>query len=125
MTISERIKLVRGDMSRRAFGDSIGVSGSVVQNIEEADTRLKGGVPEHIVRLISNTYRVRYEWLKYGDGEMYTKETPPEQAEKLIAEYAPNESEFAKSIIRAFAYMSDGEWYRLKDIIEKIRSERD
>ena len=124
MTISERIKIIRGDMSRREFGETLGISGSVVQNIEEAETRLKGGVPEHILRLISTTYKVRYEWLTNGDGEMHVTENPVEKAERLIAKHAPNESEFAKAIIRAFISMPDSEWERLRNMIEAIKKER-
>lgn len=123
MTISERIKDVRGELSRREFGETLGISGAVVQNIEDAENRLKGGVPEHILKLICNTYKVRYEWLKYGDGEKYIIESPSEKAERLIAEHAPEESEFAKAIIRAFISMPDSEWVRLRDMIETIKKE--
>lgn len=123
MTISERIKEVRGELSRREFGETLGISGSVVQNIEEAETRLKGGVPEHILKLICNTYKIRYEWLKFGDGDMRMDETPAQKADRLIAEHAPEESEFAKAIIRAFITMPDSEWIRLRDMIETIKKE--
>lgn len=123
MTISERIKEVRGSLSRREFGETLGISGAVIQNIEDAENRLKGGVPEHILKLICATYNVRYEWLKNGDGEKYLIETPTQKADRLIAEHAPEESEFAKAIIRAFITMPDSEWVRLRNMIETIKKE--
>lgn len=129
-TISERIKMVRTmatdkKLSQEEFAHSLGLKRGAVANFEDAENRLKDGVPEHILRLISNTYHVRYEWLKNGDGEMTVRESPQEKADRFIAKHASKETEFAKAIIRAFVTMPDSEWIRLRDMIETIKKERD
>lgn len=127
-TISERIKFVRENakgkkMSQEDFAKSLGMTRSNIANLEDAENRLTGGVPEPTLLLICATYKVNYEWLKYGSGNIFDSESPAEKADRLIAEHAPEESEFAKSIIRAFVTMPDSEWIRLRDMIEAIKKE--
>ena len=128
-TISERIKLVRQNaagkkLSQEDFAKSIGMTRSNIANLEDAENRLTGGIPDSTLLLICSTYKINYEWLKYGVGEMFDSDSPIETADRLIAEHAQQESEFAKAIIRAFVTMPDSEWIRLRDMIEAIKKER-
>lgn len=122
MTISERIKYVRmnqpgGKMSRAAFGEKMGMSGSIVQNIEEADVRLKGGVPDSTVRLICATYHVNYLWLTEGEGPMMEEE----DTDAMVDRCMQGETEWAKSIMKAFCRLPDEEWVKFRDLIEEIK----
>lgn len=124
MTTSERIKYIRlnqpgGKMSREAFAEKLGMTAAMIQNIEEADTRLKGGIPDSTIRLISATFNVNYFWLTEGRGDILM----PMDTDMLVEKYMPNESEFAKSIMKAFAKLPDEEWTRLRDMIEQIKKE--
>lgn len=69
MEVSDRIKKIREDfkMSRAAFGDALGVSGDVINNIE----RGRVNISDSILKLISKTYRVNYFWITEGLGEPY------------------------------------------------------
>lgn len=71
MTIGERIKYIREDlnMSQTKFGDSLGVSRDVVNNLERNRTKTTN---DAILRLICKTHRVNYFWLTEGVGEPYT-----------------------------------------------------
>lgn len=124
MTISERIKHIRmnqpgGKMSREAFAERLGMTAAMIQNIEEADTRLKGGIPDSTLKLISATFHVDYRWLTQGIGDM----SLPMDTDQLVEKYMPNESVFAKSIMKAFARLPDEEWIRLRDMIDQIKKE--
>ncbi len=69
MNTSERIKIIRKDlgMTRAVFGDTLGVSGDVINNMERGRVKLQ----EHMLRLICKTHNVSYLWLVNGIGEPY------------------------------------------------------
>ncbi len=67
--MNERIRLLREDkaLSRAAFGEKLGVSGDVINNLERGRVEPK----DHIIKLICAEYSVNEEWLRYGTGTMY------------------------------------------------------
>lgn len=79
-TIGERIKELRlsfnPKLSKRAFGEKIGVSMDVINNLELDRIR----ITDDRLLLIAKTYGVRYEWLKTGELPMY----PPESDDFLV-----------------------------------------
>lgn len=69
--MNERIRLVREaeGLSRAAFGQRLGLSGDVINNLERGRVDIK----DHIVKLICSEYNVQESWLRTGEGEMYCK----------------------------------------------------
>jgi len=66
MTISERIKLIRGSLSQSDFGAQIGVSQSAVQNYES------GQIPKgDVLQRIRQKFKVNIDWLLTGEGKPY------------------------------------------------------
>lgn len=66
--INERIKHLRNDilnLSRAAFGQRIGVSGDVINNLERGRVEIK----EPIIKLICSEFQVDYIWLTTGEGD--------------------------------------------------------
>lgn len=66
--INERIKHLRNDvlnLSRAAFGERIGVSGDVINNLERGRVEPK----EPIIKLICSEFHVDYIWLTTGEGD--------------------------------------------------------
>ena len=82
LTIGERIQYIRKDlnMSQKTFGDTVGVSRDVVNNMEHDRPEAK----EHMLRLISKTHNVNYFWLVEEKGDMYL--SPPEIITNEVAE---------------------------------------
>lgn len=122
MTTSERIKYLRlhhpnGKMSREAFGKKLGISGPSVQNIEEAETRLKGGVSESMLRLICATFHVNYQWLTEGKEPMFLAM----DADSLVDCYAPNESPYFRACVRGAIGLSDEDWRKFRDFVDDMR----
>lgn len=70
--MNERIRILREDnkLSRAAFGEKIGVSGDVINNLERGRVDVKN----HIVKLICSEFSVNEDWLRNGTGPMYTQE---------------------------------------------------
>ncbi len=66
--MNERIKQLRNDvlhLSRAAFGERIGVSGDVINNLERGRVEVK----EPIIKLICSEFHVDYIWLTTGEGD--------------------------------------------------------
>lgn len=117
-TINERIKKTRieAGLSQRAFGDGIGISGPSIAKIESGENNPS----EQTVLLISNTYKVNYQWLKDGIGPMYL---PPDTDDELVDAVMAGENEFAKKVFRVFAKLDDAGWQVIKRIVEELSQE--
>lgn len=69
MTQGERVKLIRKDlgMTLEQFGECLGVQRSAISKIERGERNLT----DQMVKSICREYRVNYDYLIYGDGEMF------------------------------------------------------
>ena len=72
--INERIQQLRKklDLSRRAFGEQLGVSESVIVNIE-FDRLKRPDQKEPLYKLICEKFNVNEAWLRTGEGEMFVQ----------------------------------------------------
>ena len=125
MTVSERIKYLRlnqpgGKMSREAFGQKLGITGAMVQNIEESETRLKTGIPDSILKLICATFHVNYQWLAEGKEPIYADL----DADSLVDRYAPDESEYFRAAARGMMGLSNEAWIKLRNFVEDMREKQ-
>ena len=96
MEIHERIKELRKKhlkMSQTAFGERLGVSRSVINNIElnvlaRPDQKLS------LYKLICSEFNISEEWLLNGTGDMYASNEAEYSA--LIDRVMTGQNEFAK-----------------------------
>jgi len=67
--VNERIRILREQLklSRVAFGENLGVSGDVINNLERGRVPVK----EATIKLICACYGVNDRWLRTGEGEMF------------------------------------------------------
>ncbi len=74
MHTGERIRFLRKELklSQKEFATKIGISQNFLSEIEKG----KKQPSEKVLRLISHTFNVSYEWLKEGKGEMFVKPKP-------------------------------------------------
>ncbi len=121
MTIGERIRQVRKNsdakMTQQAFGARLGVSMAVVTSYELN----RVSPPEPTIRLICSTYGVDYDWLKYGEGEMY-----PANEDAVLAaldDLMTSENEETKALIRALARMDEKELAAINKLIRTLKEE--
>lgn len=116
-TIGDRIKLLRKELhlTQVEFGETIGITGSGVSQVEANASRLT----EAAIKLICATYKVNYEWLVDGLGDMWQGRS----LEDLVEQYMAGESPLAISIMKAFVRLPDEEWTRLRDMIDTIKKE--
>ena len=80
--INERLKEIRTslNLSQREFSKRIFISQSLYADIEFGNVEPK----ERFIRLISSQFNVNLDWIKTGNGEMFTASPPDMRLEYLI-----------------------------------------
>lgn len=113
--MNERIKQIRREfgLSQAEFGKRLGISDAAVSKIESG----KNTPAETTIKLICSEFRINYQWLTEGTGPMSSHDTTTDD---LVDQYLPDESEFTKSIMKAFAKLPDKEWTKLSELINEI-----
>jgi len=82
MTTNERIKHLRITlkMSQAEFAQAVFISNSYIAELENANRK----VNDRIIHLISLTFGVNEDWLKYGEGNIFFT-TPSEKLQRLVS----------------------------------------
>ena len=101
--LSERFKQLRYELgkSQTEFGAGIGVSRSVINNIERGVTEPSDVFLNHICVI----YNVNREWLETGEGEMFDKSEQLDETAKLIESIS--DSPAMRSLLATWAQLSD------------------
>lgn len=85
--INERIREIREylKLSRNDFGERLGMSGDSINNLERGRVVIK----DFIIKLISQEFNVDENWLRTGEGSMFTLELDEDTVlvEQLLNEY--------------------------------------
>lgn len=68
--MNERLKAIRDSlgMSRATFGEKLGISGDVVNNLERGRVDIK----EDRIKLICSIFGINEKWFRTGEGNMYS-----------------------------------------------------
>lgn len=119
MEVHERIRILRKEvlkMSQEAFAERLGVSRSVIKNIElnalaRPDQKLS------LYKLICSEFNISEEWLLNGTGDMYASNEAEYSA--LIDRVMTGQNEFAKNIFKTFALFDEADWEALRRMIDK------
>lgn len=119
MEVYERIRILRKEvlkMSQEAFAERLGVSRSVIKNIElnalaRPDQKLS------LYKLICSEFNISEEWLLNGAGDMCASNEAEYSA--LIDRVMTGQNEFAKNIFKTFALFDEADWEALRRMIEK------
>ena len=116
-TFGERIKQLRKELhlTQVELGKLIGIQGASVSQIEANAS----GMTEAAIKLICSTYKVNYQWLTEGQGEMMQDLS----LEDLVDRYMAGESPLAVSIMKAFVRLPDEEWVKFRNMIDRIKNE--
>lgn len=117
LNIGERIEILRKDlsMSRRVFGERLGVSESVIVNIEY-DRLKRPDQKETLYKLICKEFNVNEEWLRTGEGEMFLPLTKNQLITEFAADLVMEDNTFKKRLFEALAKLSESEW----EVLEKL-----
>ena len=118
-SINERILSIRKalSLSRAAFGQSLGVSGDVIKNLDYNLTEPKPA----FIELICRTYNINRVWLENGEGNMFNDLSRDEEiAEYIGSVLADEDDSFQKRLISALSKMSVEEWEVLEKLVTRL-----
>ncbi len=88
MTQGERIKEIRKtlNLTLEKFGEKLGVGKGAISNIEKGNRSLT----DQMAKSICREYNVNYDYLVYGEGEMFS-ELPKTILDELCLQYGLND----------------------------------
>lgn len=121
LNIGERIEILRKDlsMSRRVFGERLGVSESVIVNIEY-DRLKRPDQKESLYKLICKEFNVNEEWLRTGNGEMFVPLTRNQLITDFTANLIMEDETFKKRLVEALAKLDESDWEVLEKLAESL-----
>ena len=101
--ISERFKQLRDELgkSQTEFGAGIGVSRSVINNIERGVTEPSDVFLNHLCVV----YNVNRAWLETGEGEMFAPTTEQAETARMIESISDRPA--MRSLLATWAQLSD------------------
>lgn len=119
MTQGERVKLIRAELNLtlEKFGDRVGVGKAAISKIEKNENRLS----DQMIKAICREFNVNYDWLVYGDGEMFS-ELPKTILDELCRAYDLDEID--RKLIQEYIKMNKQSRQVLKDYIMRIISDK-
>ncbi len=124
METYERIRELRKSLhlTQTEFGERLGVSLSVINNIEynrlsRPDQKLS------LIKLMCKEFGVNEEWLLTGEGEPFPKKTRHDEIADFINSLAIDDNSFKARFIAALSRMSEEEWLLVEKVVKEVASD--
>lgn len=115
MTQGERVKEIRTALSLtlEKFGEKLGVGKTAISKIEKNERSLT----DQMSRSICREYNVNYDFLMYGDGEMFS-DLPQTVLDELCMQYGCDEDD--RSMIYEYLKLDASDRRVLKNYIRNV-----
>lgn len=115
MTQGERVRKIRKELglTLEKFGEKLGVRKTAIFKIEKGEVSLT----EQMTKSICREYHVNYDYLIYGDGEMFD-DLPQTLIDELCVQYELDGLE--KSIIESYLSLNSSEREAIKNFVRGI-----
>lgn len=116
--MNTRIQQIRktAKMTQDEFADKIGLSKNFVWMIEKGERTPS----ERTIKDICREFKVNYDWLVNGTGDMLQSDDSDAQA--IVDSVMTGDNEFAKKILVKFAKLSDEHWKQLQEILAELEN---
>ena len=113
--MNERIRILRENagLSRAAFGQKIGVSGDVINNLERGRVEIK----EPMIKLICSEFSVNENWLRTGIGDMFAA-TPSSTMEQLRKEF--DLDDFSYNLVYQYLKLGSDQRQSVRDFFYNV-----
>ena len=121
--MNERLKKLRKtlDMTQQAFADKLGVKRNTVGQWECGVSPLT----DQTVVSICREFNVNENWLRTGEGDMFTEMSRDEQIEKFVGDLLHGEEDsFKRRLISGLAALDENGWKVLEDFLDSIQKKR-
>lgn len=115
MTQGERVNQIRKtlDLTLEKFGEKLGVQKSSISKIEKGRVALS----DQMAKSICREYNVNYDYLMYGEGEMFD-DLPQTIVDELCAQYDLND--FDKALVEMYVSLPAGNRERIKEYMKQL-----
>lgn len=126
MEVYERVKELRKEMlhlSQTEFGARLGVSRSVIVNIEN-NLLARPDQKEPLYKLICKEYHVSYDWLMNGNGEPFNEDADEDEYTRAAAEIGIKDP-VAKQAVIDYWKLSDGDKKLFRTFMERFISKKE
>ena len=101
------------DLTMEKFGEKLGVGKTAISNIESGNRNLT----EQMSKAICREYNVNYDYLMYGEGEMFD-DLPQTIVDELCAQYDLND--FDKALVEMYVSLPAGSRERIKEYMKQL-----
>ena len=114
--MNTRIQKIRktAKMTQDEFSDKIGLSKNFVWMIEKGERTPS----ERTIKDICREFKVNYDWLVNGTGDMFQDDDSDAQA--IVDSVMTGDNDFAKKTLVKFARLSEERWRQLQEILEEL-----
>lgn len=115
MANGERVNEVRKSLglTLEKFGEKLGVTKTTISRIEKGVNNLTDQMAISICR----EYNVNYDYLMYGEGEMFD-DLPQTIVDELCAQYDLND--FDKALVEMYVSLPAGSRERIKEYMKQL-----
>lgn len=116
MKLKDRFKELRETLSltQQKFADRLDISRNFVAQIEMGNK-----IPsERTIKDICREFKVNYDWLVNGTGDMFQDDDSDAQA--IVDSVMTGDNDFAKKTLVKFARLSEERWRQLQEILEEL-----
>lgn len=123
--MNERIRLIRDklNLTRAAFGEKLGVSGDVINNLERGRVETK----EPMIKLICSVYSVDEKWLRTGEGGDVAMFVKPPRNEELAAQiesfFQGGADSFRERLVSLLLRLSPEQWDALEEYARELTAQ--
>lgn len=124
MEVYERIRELRKrlHLTQTEFGDRLGVSLSVINNIEynrlaRPDQKLS------LIKLMCKEFGVNEEWLLTGEGEPFPEKSRHDEIADFVNSLAIDDNSFKSRFIVALSKLNEEEWLTIEKVVKEISEE--
>lgn len=121
MNVNERLLHLRKGlkMSQSAFGESVGVSRDVINNLERA-VNPTDPKPQFI-DLVCRVHNVNRAWLETGEGEMFAEASRAEKIGRFVGDLLNDEPDsFRRRLIDILIELDEDGWQKLKEAADVL-----
>lgn len=115
MTQGERVNQIRKtlDLTLEKFGEKLGVQKSSISKIEKDRVALS----DQMAKSICREYNVNYDYLVYGEGEMFD-DLPQTIVDEMCVQYELND--FDKALVEMYISLPEADRLRIKEIMKQL-----
>ena len=116
--IGKRVSVLRKTLklTQTEFAKALSIGQQALSMIENGQRDLS----EKNIKLICFSYKVSYDWLVNGIGDMFQSDDSDAQA--IVDSVMTGDNEFAKKILVKFAKLSDEHWKQLQEILTELEN---